>query len=76
MQVVDEPNFPEKPSGRPKWLTVLVVTVIGFVWIVAAVLWWDWIREREKSSDEMRAFMELQATVRSDVGSLRRKLRF
>jgi uncharacterized protein involved in exopolysaccharide biosynthesis len=76
VQVVDEPNLPEKPTGRPKWLIVLVVTVIGFVWIVAAVLWWDWMRERDKSSDEMRAFAELQATVRSDVGWLRRKLRF
>jgi len=76
VQVVDEPNLPEKPSGRPKWLIVLVVTAVGFVWIVAAVLWWDWMREREKSSDEMRAFTELHATVRSDVGWLRRKLRF
>jgi uncharacterized protein involved in exopolysaccharide biosynthesis len=76
VQVVDAPNLPEKPSGRPKWLIVFVVTAIGFVWIVAAVLWWDWMREREKSSDEMRAFIELQARVRSDVGWLRRKLRF
>jgi uncharacterized protein involved in exopolysaccharide biosynthesis len=76
VQVVDEPNLPEKPSGRPKWLIVLVMTAVGFVWIVAAVLWWDWMREREKSSDEMRAFTELHATVRSDVGWLRRKLRF
>jgi uncharacterized protein involved in exopolysaccharide biosynthesis len=76
VQVVDEPNLPEKPWGRPKWLIVLVATVVGFVWIVAAVLWWDWMREREKSSDEMRALAELQATVRSDVGWLRRKLRF
>jgi capsular polysaccharide transport system permease protein len=76
VQVVDEPNLPEKPSGRPKWLIVLVMTAVGFVWIVAAALWWDWMREREKSSDEMRAFTELQATVRSDVGWLRRKLRF
>jgi len=76
VQVVDEPNLPEKPSGRPKWLIVLFMTAVGFVWIVAAVLWWDWMREREKSSDEMRAFTELHATVRSDVGWLRRKLRF
>jgi uncharacterized protein involved in exopolysaccharide biosynthesis len=76
VQVVDEPNLPEKPSGRPKWLIVLVVTAIGFAWIVAAVLLWDWMREREKSSDEMRAFAELQAAVRSDVGWLRRKVRF
>jgi uncharacterized protein involved in exopolysaccharide biosynthesis len=76
VQVVDEPNLPEKPSGRPKWLIVLAMTAIGFVWIVAAVLWWDWMREREKSSDEMRAFAELQASVQSDLGWLRRKLRF
>lgn len=76
VQVVDEPNFPEKPYGRPKWLIVLVVTAIGFAWALAAVLWWDWMQEREKSSDEMRAFAELQATVRSDVGWLRKKLRF
>ncbi len=76
VQVIDEPNLPEKPSGRPKWLIVLFVTVVGFAWIVAALLWWDWMREREKSSDEMRAFAELQATVRSDVGWLRGKLRF
>jgi tyrosine-protein kinase Etk/Wzc len=76
VQIVDEPNLPEKPSGKPKWLIVLVGTFVGFIWIVAAVLWWDWMREREKSSDEMRAFAELQETVRSDVGWLRRKLRF
>jgi uncharacterized protein involved in exopolysaccharide biosynthesis len=76
VQVVDEPNLPEKPSGKPKWLVVLVVTFVGFVWIAAAVLWWDWMRERDKSSGEMRAYTELQATVRNDVGWLRRKLRF
>ena len=76
VQIVDEPNLPEKPWGRPKWLIVLFVTALGFVWAVAAVLWWEWMREREKSSDEMRAFAELQAAVRSDVGWLRRKLRF
>lgn len=76
VQIVDEPNLPEKPSGTPRWLIVLAVTAVGFVWIVAAVLWWDWMRERKKSSDEMLAFAELQATVRSDVGWLRGKLRF
>ncbi len=76
VQVVDEPNLPEKPYGNPRWFVVLVVTVAGFVWSAVAVLWWDWMREREKSSGEMRAYTELQATVRSDVGWLRRKLRF
>ncbi|MCX5752031.1 MAG: hypothetical protein NTW97_00135 [Candidatus Krumholzibacteria bacterium] len=76
VQIVDEPNLPEKPSGRPGWLIVLVVTAIGFVWIVVAVSWWDWMRLREKSSDEMLAFAELQAKMQSDTGWVRRKLRF
>jgi len=75
VQVVDEPNLPEKPYGTPRWLVVLVAAFAGFVWSAAVVLWWDWMREREKSSGEMRAYTELQATVRNDVGWLRRKLR-
>jgi|WetSurMetagenome_2_1015567.scaffolds.fasta_scaffold11714_2 uncharacterized protein involved in exopolysaccharide biosynthesis len=76
VQVVDAPNLPEKPYGRSKWLVVLAVTLVGFVWIVAAMLWWDWVRGREKSAEETRAFTELQGTVRSDVEKLRKKLRF
>jgi uncharacterized protein involved in exopolysaccharide biosynthesis len=76
VQVVDEPNVPEKPSGRRPWLVVIALTAVGFLWIVAAVLWWDWMREREKSDDEARAYDELQATVRDDVERLRKKLRF
>jgi capsular polysaccharide transport system permease protein len=75
VQVVDEPNLPEKPSGWPRWVVVLVVTAVVFVWSVAVVLWWDWVREREKSGAEMRAISELQETVRSDVEWLRGKLR-
>lgn len=76
VQVVDEPNLPEKPSGWPRWLVVLVVTAVVFVWSVAVVLWWDWVREREKSGAELRAFSELRETMRSDVEWLRGKLRF
>jgi capsule polysaccharide export protein KpsE/RkpR len=75
VQVVDEPNLPEKPTGRPRWLVVLFVTAFVFVWAVAVVLWWDWVREREKSGAELRAFTDLQETVRSDVEWLRGKLR-
>jgi uncharacterized protein involved in exopolysaccharide biosynthesis len=76
VQVVDAPNVPEKPSGRRPWLVVLALTAVGFLWVVAAVLWWDWMREREKSLDEARAYDELRATVRVDVEWLRKKLRF
>ncbi len=76
VQVVDEPNLAEKPSGWPRWLVVLVVTAVVFVWSAAVVLWWDWVREREKSGAELRAFSELQETARSDVEWLRGKLRF
>ncbi len=76
VQVVDEPNLPEKPSGWPRWLVVLVVTVFVFAWSVAVVLWWDWVREREKSGPELRAFSDLRETLRSDVERVRGKLRF
>jgi uncharacterized protein involved in exopolysaccharide biosynthesis len=75
VQVVDEPNLPEKPSGWPRWFVVLLVTVAAFIWSSAIVLWWDWVREREKSGAELRAFSELQETVRSDVEWLRGRLR-
>jgi tyrosine-protein kinase Etk/Wzc len=75
VQVVDEPSLPERPSGRPKWLIVLVVTVVGFLWSAAAVAWWGWVQQREATPDERRALGELETAVRSDVRWLRRKLR-
>jgi uncharacterized protein involved in exopolysaccharide biosynthesis len=75
VQVVDEPALPEKPAGMPRWLLVLIVTIIGFLWIVSVIAWWGWVQGREKSSGEERAFADLSSTIRSDIGWLRRKLR-
>jgi len=75
VQVVDEPTLPEKPSGKPRWLIVLIVTGVGFAWIVAMIGWWGWVQGRQKSSDEERAFADLTSTVRGDWESIRRRLR-
>ncbi len=75
VQVVDEPVLPEKPSGMPRWLLVLIVTGVGFAWIVAMIGWWGWIQGRQKSSDEERAFADLTSTIRGDWESVRRRLR-
>jgi tyrosine-protein kinase Etk/Wzc len=76
VQVVDAPSLPEKPAGMPKWLVVLIVTAIGFLWGAAVVGLWGWLRHREKSGDEERAFADLEAVVRSDVGWLRKRMKF
>jgi uncharacterized protein involved in exopolysaccharide biosynthesis len=75
VQIVDEPILPEKPAGMPKWLIVVIVTGLGFVWIVGMIAWWGWVQGREKSSDEERALQDLASTARGDVAWLRRKLR-
>jgi uncharacterized protein involved in exopolysaccharide biosynthesis len=75
VQVVDAPMLPEKPAGLPKWLVVLIVTAVGFLWGIAIVGCWGWVRGREKSSDEERALADLDATVRSDIGWLRKRLK-
>jgi len=75
VQVVDAPNLPEEAAGMSKPLLIAIVTAIGFIWIVAMVAWWGWVRSREKSSDEERALVELEASFRGDITRLRRKLK-
>ena len=75
VQVVDDPTLPEKPCGAPKLLIVLIATLIGFLWAVAAIAWWGWVQTRERSIDEERAYAGLQTAVLNDVGWLRKKLR-
>jgi capsule polysaccharide export protein KpsE/RkpR len=75
VQVVDEPVLPEKPAGMRRWLLVLVVTFVGFVWIVAMIAWWGWVQGRQKTSDEERAFADLTSRARRDWEWARRKLR-
>ena len=75
VQVVDEPVLPEKPAGMPRWLLVLIVTGVGFAWIVAMIGWWGWVQGRQKSSDEERAFADLTSGIRGDWESVRRRLR-
>ena len=67
VQVVDDPALPEKPSGTPGPLKVLVVTLIGFLWTVATVGWWGWVQNKEKSSGEERALADLRATALHDI---------
>ena len=54
---------------------MLIVTGVGFAWIVAMIGWWGWVQGRQKSSDEERAFADLTSTVRGDWESIRRRLR-
>lgn len=75
VQVVDEPVLPERPAGMSRWLLVLIVTGVGFAWIVVMIGWWGWVRWRQKSSDEERAFADLTSTVRRDWEWIRGRLR-
>jgi uncharacterized protein involved in exopolysaccharide biosynthesis len=75
VQVVDDPMLPERPSGIPRPLVVVLITAIGFLWAAVTVAWWGWVQTREKSSDEERALADLQATMRSDLEWTRRKLK-
>jgi tyrosine-protein kinase Etk/Wzc len=75
VQVVDQPNIPEKPSGIPRWGIVLLVTVIGFAWITAVIAWWGWLSRRKRTGEEAEAFEEVTALVREDIGRLRKLLR-
>lgn len=76
IQVVDQPNIPEKPSGIPRWGIVLLVTVIGFAWITAVIAWWGWLSTRKRTGEEAAAFEEVTALVQEDIGRLRKLLRF
>lgn len=75
VQVVDDPILPEKASGAPKPLIVLIITVIGFLWAASTIAWWGWVQSKEKSSGEERALADLQTTVRNDIEWFRKKLR-
>jgi uncharacterized protein involved in exopolysaccharide biosynthesis len=74
VQVVDKPVLPEKPAGMSRWLIVVIITSVGFLWITCMIMWWGWVQGREKSSDEERALADLASTVRGDIAWLRRKL--
>lgn len=76
VQVVDRPYLPQKPAGLPRWGLVLIVTAIGFVWIVAMLAWWGWLNVKQRTGEEARAFEEIAALARSDFGRIRRFLRF
>jgi hypothetical protein len=57
-----------------RWLIVVIITSVGFLWITCMIMWWGWVQGREKSSDEERALADLASTVRGDIAWLRRKL--
>lgn len=75
VQVVDAPSVPEKPSGMPLPLIVLIVTAVGALWGMAVVAWWSWASMRSKSQDEERALAELRSTMRRDLDAIRARFR-
>ncbi|UCF05142.1 MAG: hypothetical protein JSV33_14685 [bacterium] len=75
VQVIDEPNLPEKPAGFPRWAIVIVSTAIGFVWSAVLVAWWGWVGMRTRDEDESNALSELIEIATNDLRRLRKLLR-
>jgi len=75
VQVVDEPNIPQKPAGFPRWGIVLIVTFVGFAWITAMLAWWGWVSVRRRTGDEARAFDEVVSITQGDLDRLRKFFR-
>jgi uncharacterized protein involved in exopolysaccharide biosynthesis len=75
VQVVSYPNVPEKPSGIPGYLVVILTAAAGAAWVSLLILIWAWISRREKNREEERAFAELIDLFRADLARLRRFLR-
>lgn len=75
VQVVDQPYLPQKPAGLPRWSIVLIVTTIGFAWITTVLAWWGWVSVKRRTSEEARAFEEVVAITKSDLGRIRRFFR-
>jgi uncharacterized protein involved in exopolysaccharide biosynthesis len=75
VQVVDEPNLPQRHAGFPRWAIVPVVTAVGFIWITGLLAWWGWMNTRQRSTEESRAFEEVVGIAREDLVKLRRFLK-
>ncbi len=75
VQVVDQPFIPQKSAGFPRWSIVLAVTIVGFAWITAVLAWWGWVSVKRRADEEARAFEEVVAITKSDLGRIRRFFR-
>jgi uncharacterized protein involved in exopolysaccharide biosynthesis len=75
VQVIDQPNIPDKAAGIPRWGVVLLVAFIGFAWITAVLTWWGWLSMRQRVGDEARAYDDVVTIAREDIGKLRKWLR-
>ncbi|MCK4236999.1 MAG: hypothetical protein KAX38_07750 [Candidatus Krumholzibacteria bacterium] len=75
VQVVDEPNLPEKPAGISRWAIVFLVTVVGFLWTGSVVAWWGWLSTKKRVEEEERAFGDVGEIIRQDLKRLRKLLR-
>jgi uncharacterized protein involved in exopolysaccharide biosynthesis len=69
--VIDEPNLPEKPAGLPRWVVVLIVSGIGFVWGSVMFAWLGWLGGKERDEREERALQGLAELAKQDLRKLR-----
>ena len=75
VQIVDEPNIPEKHAGLPVWGILVISALVGLVWSVMMLAWWGWLSLKRRGDEEERAFREVGELLRTDIEQLRRWLR-
>lgn len=75
VQIVDEPNLPEKRAGLPRWAVVALAAAAGALWMIACLGWWGWVSLRKRPLEEDDAFRSVVDTVRGDILALRRRLK-
>ncbi len=75
IQVVDEPQLPEKPSGLPRAAFVLIATIAGALWISVVFALIGWMENKDKEPKEEEAFKELKGIISRDLDGLKRFLR-
>jgi uncharacterized protein involved in exopolysaccharide biosynthesis len=75
VQIVDDPSIPEKHAGLPIWGILAISALIGLVWSSMMITWWGWLTMKHRDGDDETAFREVGEIVRSDIETLRRRLR-
>ncbi len=75
VQIVDQPNVPDKRAGFPRGAIVLLAAVIGCLWSSAVLAWWGWMTIKERGEEEEQAFQQVRRIVQNDITALRKRLR-